>query len=198
MTSLSAVRSKPGILPGTVIKSTAASPPTQTLACDGTAVSRTTYAALFAVVGTTWGVGDGSTTFNLPDFRAAFLIGSGSQVLSAKTFSGSTIGTKQNDATAKNGLSLGYSASTSISLNATDLAHTHNYTERDMWIGQAFGDSPSLNYATLGGTETTDTTSSVSLAHVHTLTVATTTTPTITGQTETVPFHAVVSFYIAY
>jgi microcystin-dependent protein len=40
--------------------------------CDGSAVSRTTFAALFAVIGTTYGVGDGSTTFNLPNFVAAF------------------------------------------------------------------------------------------------------------------------------
>jgi microcystin-dependent protein len=39
------------------------------LACDGSAVSRTAQAALFAAIGTTWGVGDGSTTFNLPDLR---------------------------------------------------------------------------------------------------------------------------------
>lgn len=38
------------------------------LLCDGSAVSRTTYAALFAVIGTTYGTGDGSTTFNLPNF----------------------------------------------------------------------------------------------------------------------------------
>lgn len=37
--------------------------------CFGQAVSRTTYAALFANIGTTWGAGDGSTTFNVPDFR---------------------------------------------------------------------------------------------------------------------------------
>lgn len=47
-------------------------PPTGWLECDGAAVSRTTYAALFAAVGTAWGVGDGSTTFNLPDFRGEF------------------------------------------------------------------------------------------------------------------------------
>jgi microcystin-dependent protein len=47
------------------------------LLCDGSAVSRTTYATLFAAIGTTWGVGDGSTTFNLPDFRRAVAIGSG-------------------------------------------------------------------------------------------------------------------------
>ncbi len=39
------------------------------LLCDGAAVSRTTYADLFAKIGTTFGIGDGSTTFNLPDFR---------------------------------------------------------------------------------------------------------------------------------
>lgn len=37
--------------------------------CDGSAISRTTYANLFAAIGTSWGQGDGSTTFNLPDFR---------------------------------------------------------------------------------------------------------------------------------
>lgn len=39
------------------------------LLCDGTAVSRTTYAALFAVIGTTYGAGNGTTTFNVPDLR---------------------------------------------------------------------------------------------------------------------------------
>ncbi|MBR2008287.1 MAG: tail fiber protein [Alistipes sp.] len=43
------------------------------LLCDGSAVSRTTYAALFAVIGTTYGTGDGSTTFNLPDCRNRFI-----------------------------------------------------------------------------------------------------------------------------
>ena len=38
------------------------------LICDGSAISRTLYAELFAVIGTTYGVGDGSTTFNIPNF----------------------------------------------------------------------------------------------------------------------------------
>ena len=42
------------------------SPPAGFLLCNGRAVSRTTYAALFAVIGTSFGSGDGSTTFNLP------------------------------------------------------------------------------------------------------------------------------------
>lgn len=49
--------------------------PTNHLLCNGLAVSRTTYATLFAVIGTAYGVGDGSTTFQLPDFRGYFLRG---------------------------------------------------------------------------------------------------------------------------
>lgn len=52
-----------------------ASIPAGFLPCDGAAVSRTTYAALFAVLGTVWGIGDGSTTFNVPDFRARSPLG---------------------------------------------------------------------------------------------------------------------------
>lgn len=52
-----------------------ATAPTGYLVCDGSAVSRTTYADLFAVLGTAYGNGDGSTTFNLPDYRGQFLRG---------------------------------------------------------------------------------------------------------------------------
>lgn len=48
--------------------------PTGWLICDGSAVSRTTYADLYAVIGTKYGPGDGSTTFNLPDGEAAAAI----------------------------------------------------------------------------------------------------------------------------
>ena len=50
-------------------------PPAGWLPCDGSAVSRTDYATLFAVVGTTYGAGDGSTTFNLPDLSGRVVIG---------------------------------------------------------------------------------------------------------------------------
>ena len=46
-----------------------AAPPSGWLVCDGSASNRITYAALFAIVGTTYGVGDGSTTFNLPNMK---------------------------------------------------------------------------------------------------------------------------------
>lgn len=52
-----------------------ATPPTGWLLCYGQAVSRTTYASLFAVIGTAYGIGDGSTTFNLPDKRGRVSLG---------------------------------------------------------------------------------------------------------------------------
>ncbi len=66
--------------PGTVIAyagvvSGSVNPPQGWLLCDGSTVSRTTYAALFAAIGTTAGAGDGATTFNLPDYRGYFLRG---------------------------------------------------------------------------------------------------------------------------
>lgn len=45
--------------------------------CDGRELSRTEYAALFAVLGVTWGIGDGVTTFNIPDLRETALVGAG-------------------------------------------------------------------------------------------------------------------------
>lgn len=54
-----------------------AASPSGWLLCNGTAVSRTTYADLFAVVGTTYGTGDGSTTFNLPNLKNRFPVGAG-------------------------------------------------------------------------------------------------------------------------
>lgn len=53
----------------------AAQVPAGYLVCDGSAVSRTTYAALFTAISTLWGAGDGSTTFNLPDGRGGYLKG---------------------------------------------------------------------------------------------------------------------------
>lgn len=64
------------VLPaGMVIAWSGTSAPTGWLLCDGSAVSRTTYSALFAIIGVTHGQGDGSTTFNLPDYRGQFLRG---------------------------------------------------------------------------------------------------------------------------
>jgi microcystin-dependent protein len=60
--------------------------PTGWLLCDGAAVSRTTFSALFTAIGTAYGVGDGSTTFNVPDLRQRFPLGK------ATAGTGSTLG----------------------------------------------------------------------------------------------------------
>ncbi len=61
--------------PGALMYYAASSAPSGWLKANGAAVSRTTYATLFAAIGTTFGAGDGSTTFNLPDLRGEFIRG---------------------------------------------------------------------------------------------------------------------------
>ena len=84
------------------------SAPSGWLAADGTAVSRTTYAALFAAIGTFYGAGTGGTTFNLPDLRGYFVRGAGTNTdgTAAGTFGGKQVdaviahthsGTTEND-----------------------------------------------------------------------------------------------------
>lgn len=59
-----------GIIPiGMVVDWPVAAAPSKWILCTGQAISRTTYSALFAILGTTYGSGDGSTTFNVPDYR---------------------------------------------------------------------------------------------------------------------------------
>jgi microcystin-dependent protein len=60
---------------GVVVPFAGTSIPTGWLECNGAAVSRTTYSLLFAAIGTLYGIGDGSTTFNLPDLRGEFVRG---------------------------------------------------------------------------------------------------------------------------
>lgn len=60
---------------GMVTPYAGSSAPTDWMLCDGSAISRTTYARLFAVIGTTYGSGNGSTTFNLPDLRTRIPVG---------------------------------------------------------------------------------------------------------------------------
>lgn len=71
--------------PGTIIDYAGNTPPRGYLECDGSAVSRTAYAALFAAIGTAWGAGDGSTTFNVPDLRDRVTLGrSSTKALASK------------------------------------------------------------------------------------------------------------------
>lgn len=81
---------------GTVSMFANSTAPTGWLKCNGAAISRTSYSDLFSVIGTTYGTGDGSTTFNLPDFRGRFLRSwdDGRGVDSGRTFA--SLQTEQN------------------------------------------------------------------------------------------------------
>lgn len=97
--------------------------PTGYLLCEGQAISRTDYAGLFAVIGTTYGAGNGSTTFNLPDLRTRIPAGKNA----SGTFGtlGSTGGTEQFQ------LAIGNLPSHTHSFSATTSdagAHTHTYS----------------------------------------------------------------------
>jgi microcystin-dependent protein len=110
-----------------------ATAPSGFLLCTGAAVSRTIYAALFAVIGTTFGAGDGTTTFNLPDFDNRFPVGAGDLYTVAATG-----GSK--DAVA-----------VSHTHTATDSGHTHTYSNQVV-SGPYLGGTSSFS---IGGTGTT-------------------------------------------
>ncbi len=89
------------ILVGEIKSFGGSSTPSGFLACDGSAVSRTTESTLFSAIGTTWGVGDGSTTFNVPDLRGSFLRGAGANgsetMADGNPFDGGSVGDSEND-----------------------------------------------------------------------------------------------------
>lgn len=69
------MNNNPGVIPGTIIYYAGIGVPSGYLECDGSLVSRITYENLFNAISTTYGSGDGSTTFNLPDLRGEFIRG---------------------------------------------------------------------------------------------------------------------------
>ena len=94
-------QNKIDILTGMIAPFGMSSVPTGWLACDGSAVSRTTYADLFTAIGTTWGAGDGSSTFALPDLEGAFLRGTGSNnthnMADGNDYAGPSVGQFESD-----------------------------------------------------------------------------------------------------
>jgi microcystin-dependent protein len=114
---------------GSVTMYAANSAPTGWLLCNGVAVSRTTYAALFAVVGTTFGAGDGSTTFNLPNYADRMPIGVGSIAASI----GATGGSASTTLSVANLPSHSHSASStsSSSSSVSDPGHSHVLVTHD-------------------------------------------------------------------
>lgn len=81
---------------GTVICIASTNIPTGFLECNGSAINRTTYSNLFSAIGTTYGIGDGSATFNIPDLRGEFIRGfdNGRGVDTARVLGTSQVGTE--------------------------------------------------------------------------------------------------------
>ena len=71
-------------------------PPSGFLECNGAAVSRSTYSALFAIVGTTYGAGNGSTTFTLPDLQDDIVVGKSPTKALASTGGANTVASSGN------------------------------------------------------------------------------------------------------
>lgn len=80
------------------------------LECNGVAVSRTTYATLFALISTSFGAGDGSTTFNLPDFRGRVPVGVGGSHSVGATDGQATATNRRPEHRTTNGLGLSVSS----------------------------------------------------------------------------------------
>lgn len=127
----------------------AAAAPTGWLLCDGTAVSRATYSDLFAVISTTYGAGNGSTTFNLPDLRQRFPLGK------AASGTGSSL--------AGTGGSIDHThtytdvVNHTHPVNITDPGHTHDQWGDNVTAGSG-GDSA---VRSSGGTPTTSATTGI-------------------------------------
>ena len=110
-----------GIPTATIVPWSSASVPSGFLECNGAAVSRSTYSALFAIVGTTYGAGDGATTFNLPDLQDNVAMGKSGTKALASTGGANTVTSTGNvgGSTANATLSTSQLASHSHQNNST-------------------------------------------------------------------------------
>lgn len=115
-----------GVPTGSVLMWATSSAPTGYLTCNGSAVSRTTYSALYSILSTTFGVGDGSTTFNLPNFNGSMPIGATGSTSSS--FTGSISGTTLN-VTAGSGIAINQvlSGTSGTSITATSIVAGTKY-----------------------------------------------------------------------
>ncbi len=121
------------------------SAPAGWLVCDGSAVSRATYAALFAAIGTTWGAGDGSTTFNLPDMRGRTVGGAGTgSGLSARTLA-QQVGEENHQLTAAEMASHSHSVTTTASNSGTSGSNLFDDTGTNPQTGSTGSDTPHNN-----------------------------------------------------
>lgn len=125
---------------GTVNSFAGENAPSGYLLCDGGAISRSLYSDLFATIGTTYGTGDGSTTFNLPDLRGEFIRGLDN---SRGVDTGRTLGSSQTDA---------FKSHTHLNMSVS--LPTGRTDSLSAGSGIFVGGGSSVNTQATGGTET--------------------------------------------
>ena len=127
-----------GIPTATIVPWSSASVPSGFLECDGSNVSRTTYADLFAIVGTTYGAGDGSSTFGLPDLQDNVAVGKSNNKALASTGGANTVAATGNigGSTANASLTEAQLASHDHGMNAGGRSMAQNQLDKEIG-GQA-------------------------------------------------------------
>lgn len=124
-------------LTGVIAPYAGSSAPTGWLMCYGQAVSRATYATLFALIGTTYGTGDGSTTFNMPDLR-------GRSVFGVDNMGGSTASRVTSGVSGITGTALG-------AVGGSEAMHQHTHTATVNDSGHSHGYHQTVTAAGAGG-----------------------------------------------
>ena len=203
------------VSPGTVAHLARATAPVGWLKANGAAVNRTTYAALFAAIGTVYGAGDGTTTFLLPDLRGEFIRGfddargidSGRAFNSVVQLGGVESHTHPILAIATGGRSAGHTHTTAVSgtTGGVSANHTHSFSDTSSATGNAsanhthepstVANSFATNLPTAGtgiaitsssfATASVATTSASGAAHTHTVAVSGTSGGNSVGHTHT-------------
>jgi microcystin-dependent protein len=181
------------VLTGAVLAYAGATAPDGFLLCDGTAVSRATYAALYAIIGTIYGAGDGSSTFNLPDIRGYFIRGLNTTSGSAPIDFGRALGNKQDDALKTHT----HTADHAHTASATQAAHDHSYT-----FGYTTSTTPNFldTGASYGDDTQVSTTGTAQPAITVTVDSASVTSsgPSTGVSTETRPYNIAMNYIIKY
>lgn len=139
-----------GVPPGTILDYAGSTAPNGYLLCYGQAVSRTTYATLFAAISTTYGVGDGSTTFNLPDLRGR--IGAGKDDMGGSAASRLTSGS----AAGVDGTTLGDTGGSEEHQLTTDEMPAHDHGGSTTFDIATYSDDPNVGTSTSYGVGTTN------------------------------------------
>ena len=140
-----------GIPTATIVPWSSSSVPTGFLECNGAAVSRSTYSALFAIIGTTYGAGDGASTFNLPDLQDNVAMGKSGTKALASTGGANTVTSTGNVG--------GSTANATISTSQL-ASHSHGIERANVFGGNKTTISGTANAATWGVNDSTENTGS--------------------------------------